>query len=588
MEKRLIIAIILAVIILVTYQLLFMKSTPPSQTKPGEAKEGKPSTAGGGRVGSAAPSPEAKTGETLKKESPVSVPAPAPLPAVPITQATRVETVVETDLYRAVLDNRGGVLKRFVLKRYRENHSGGVELVPTIIPAEVGTFLSVSIPGNSELAKEINQLVFEVKKTPVQVAQGRGIQVRFVFNRSDLQAVKTITFWTDQPYQATAECSIQSQGRRLDKAYLRLGPGLTDHDLAPKQYVIPPQIVTFSGSSADILEGKKINDSNSGQKKLQGSWNWGGIETKFFAALAIPRGSVTDLIAQNDVWTVPGKDQKAEESVKANLVSLWVPIQPESPLDLYMGPKSYETLSSIREDLTKTIDYGWFAIIVKPLYYALKWVHKYIVNWGVSIIVLTFFITLALFPIRYMQMKNMRDMQKIQPQMKAIQNKYKNLKSAEDRQRMNQEMSQLWREAGVNPAAGCLPMVAQIPFLIAFYNLIDKSIELWRQPFMLWIRDLSAPDPYYVTPVLMGLTMILQMKQTPPTPGQDSRMQKQMMYIMPVVLTIFFLNMSSGLVVYFLFSNVFSWGMQKLYEMIVPNTAAATPAPKKDKKKKAL
>lgn len=585
MEKRLIIAIILSVIILVTYQLLFLKPSPAPQTKTGGAQTGQPVSPGPKNQPEATP-PEAKRAETLQNET--VPPAPALPSGIPSTQAARVDTVIETELYRAVLDNRGGIVKRFVLKRYHDNHKGGVELVPTIVPQEIGMFLSVGIPGDSELEKEINRLVFEVRRTNVQGARGRGVQIQFGYQRSGLQVVKTLTFWTDQPYQISADCMIQSQGKRLEKAYLRLGPGLTDHDLVPAQYVIPPQIVTFTGSSADILEGKKINDSNPGRKKLQGSWSWAGIETKFFAALAIPREGYTDLIAQNDVWTAPGQDQKAEEPVKANLVSLWVPVQPGNPVDLYMGPKSYETLSSIREDLTKTIDYGWFAIIVKPLYYALRWVNKYLVNWGVSIIVLTFFITLALFPIRYMQMKNMKDMQKIQPQMKAIQNKYKNLKSAEDRQRMNQEMSQLWREAGVNPAAGCLPMVAQIPFLIAFYNLIDKSIELWRQPFMLWLRDLSAPDPYYVTPVLMGLTMILQMKQTPPTPGQDSRMQKQMMYLMPVVLTIFFLNMSSGLVVYFLFSNVFSWGMQKIYELIIPGTAAASPSPKKDKKKKAL
>jgi YidC/Oxa1 family membrane protein insertase len=585
MEKRLIIAIILSVIILVTYQLLFLKPSPSTQTKPAETKTGK-SASPGAAVKKEAPTPEAKDGESPKRET--SPPPPASLSEIPATQAVRIDTVVETDLYKAVLDNQGGIIKRFVLKRYQDNHKGGVDLVPTIIPTELGSFLSVSTPGNSELEKEINQLVFEVGKTTVQGAQGRGTQIQFVHQRSDLRAVKTITFWTDQPYQVSVDCSIHAQGRRLEKAYLRLGPGLTDHDLVPAQYVISPQIVTFNGSSTDILEGKNINDSNSGRKKLQGSWSWAGIETKFFAALAIPRGGFSELIAQNDVWTAPNPDKKAEEPVKTSLVSLWMPVQPGNPVDLYMGPKSYETLSAIREDLAKTIDYGWFAIIVKPLYYALRWVNKYLVNWGVSIIVLTFFITLAMFPIRYMQMKNMKDMQKIQPQMKVIQNKYKNLKSAEDRQRMNQEMSGLWKEAGVNPAAGCLPMVAQIPFLIAFYNLIDKSIELWRQPFMLWLRDLSAPDPYYVTPVLMGLTMILQMKQTPPTPGQDSRMQKQMMYIMPVVLTIFFLNMSSGLVVYFLFSNVFSWGMQKVYELIVPATAAAAPASKKDKKKKAL
>jgi YidC/Oxa1 family membrane protein insertase len=581
MEKRLIIAIILSVVILVTYQLLFMKpaqhppaKTPETQTaEPAKTPEEKP-----------AEGPEEQPAAAPAAEQPAAAPA-ANEPELPSTQVPRVEQKVETKLYDAVLDNRGGILKRFVLKQYHENHNGGVDLIPTTLPPKFGSFLSVYLPGHEKLAAELNGLIYEIRQTEVDTEQGKGIRVQFLYQRTGLQVTKELTFLLDQPYLVSLACRIVHQGTVLDKVFLRLGPGLTDHDLVPQsKYQIAPQVVTFHGNSADILVGGKINDSKAGSKTLTGSWTWGGIETKFFAALAIPPETFTEFRAQNEIWHYQKPGKADEKPVEANVVSLWVPIEPESPVKLYLGPKSYEILSSIREDLTKTIDYGWFAILVKPLYYALRWVNGFLNNWGWSIVLLTFFITLALFPIRYMQMKSMKDMGKIQPQMKAIQAKYKNQKSAEDRQRMNQEMMQLYKEAGVNPAASCLPMVAQIPFLIAFYNLIDKSIELWRQPFIFWIKDLSLNDPTYVTPILMGVTMILQMKQTPPTPGQDSRMQKQMMYIMPVVFTIFFLNMSAGLVVYFLFSNLFSWGLQKLVEIFMPGVQPV--AAKKVKKKK--
>lgn len=153
-------------------------------------------------------------------------------------------------------------------------------------------------------------------------------------------------------------------------------------------------------------------------------------------------------------------------------------------------------------------------------------------------------------------------MQVIQPQMKAIQARYRGKKSAQDRQNMNQEMMALYKEAGVNPMGGCLPLLAQLPFLFAFYNLVSQSIEFWRQPFVLWIHDLSMADPTWITPILMGASMIIQMKQTPQAPGQDNRTQKMMMYVMPVIMTFMFISLSSGLVIYFLFSNVFAWGMQ--------------------------
>jgi YidC/Oxa1 family membrane protein insertase len=195
-------------------------------------------------------------------------------------------------------------------------------------------------------------------------------------------------------------------------------------------------------------------------------------------------------------------------------------------------------------------------------------------NWGVAIIVLTFLISLALFPIRYKQMISMKKMQVLQPKMRSIQDRYKKYKATDPkRQEMNAEVMQLYKEHGVNPLGGCLPLLLQMPFLFAFYRMLDAAIELRGAPFFFWIRDLSKMDPYYVTPILMGATMLLQQKMTPQTTTDPA--QARMMMFMPIIFTAMFFSLSSGLVVYFLFSNLFAIGFQKLSEKWLP--AEGTP-----------
>jgi YidC/Oxa1 family membrane protein insertase len=205
-------------------------------------------------------------------------------------------------------------------------------------------------------------------------------------------------------------------------------------------------------------------------------------------------------------------------------------------------------------------------------------------NYGWAIIIVTFFINLVLLPIRYKQTKSMKKMSEVQPQLKAIQNKYKKLPRKDPkRQDMNKEIMELYQQHGVNPLGGCLPLLVQMPFLFAFYRMLASSIELRGAPFMLWIQDLSKADPYYITPIVMGATMIVQQKMTPAT-GDPA--QRRMMMIMPVVFMFFFLSLSSGLVIYFLFSNVFGmlfqWAMQKMSpsEEVKPSSK-----PKRDSKK---
>jgi len=200
-------------------------------------------------------------------------------------------------------------------------------------------------------------------------------------------------------------------------------------------------------------------------------------------------------------------------------------------------------------------------VIVVPLLRSLKWVNGYVGNYGWAIILLTFFINVILFPLRHKSVVSMRKMQEIQPEVKAIQERYKNLKATDPaKQKMNTEMMALYKEKGVNPASGCVPMLLTMPFIFAFYALLSTAIELRGAPFIFWVHDLSAHDPYFVTPILMGVSQIWQQRLTPAA-GMDPIQQKMTM-LMPVFFTFLFLWYPSGVALYWLINNVFAIGQQ--------------------------
>jgi YidC/Oxa1 family membrane protein insertase len=234
----------------------------------------------------------------------------------------------------------------------------------------------------------------------------------------------------------------------------------------------------------------------------------------------------------------------------------------ESDLPIFIGPKDFDLLRAVHPDLVRAVDFGFLSVIVVPLHQTLKWLHGYVGNWGWSIILLTVLINVLIFPLRHKSVVSMRKMQELQPEMKAIQARYANLKATDPgKQKMNQEVMELYRKHGANPASGCLPMLATMPILISFYRLLSVAIELRGAPFMLWITDLSVRDPLYVTPVVMGATMVFQQKLSPTS---AEPMQQKMMMLMPVVFTFMFLYAPSGLVVYWLTSNVIGIGQQVL------------------------
>jgi YidC/Oxa1 family membrane protein insertase len=250
----------------------------------------------------------------------------------------------------------------------------------------------------------------------------------------------------------------------------------------------------------------------------------------------------------------------------------------------YLGPKSKAVLQTAGYDLDRSLDWGWFGAIAEVFVRVLQFFHRYVHNWGAAIILLTVAVKILLYPLTLKSFKSMAEMQRVQPLMQRLREQYK-----EDKTKLNEATMKLYKEHGINPAGGCLPMILQLPVFVALYRAIYQSIELRHAGFIFWIKDLSAPDPYYVTPIVMGATQWLSQKLTPTT-GDPA--QAKMMQLMPIFFTFMFVNFPSGLVLYWLVNNVLTVAQQQWIRHrnpvapIEPPKAPALAAPAVPRRKK--
>jgi YidC/Oxa1 family membrane protein insertase len=315
--------------------------------------------------------------------------------------------------------------------------------------------------------------------------------------------------------------------------------------------VQPPQAIVNTGDDVVRVPAKDVGSG----KVQEGAFRFAGVDDHYFMAAAVNPGA-----ARVEYRTVTLPSATTAGLQRQLLAHTHRFPQPPSNVKFYFGPKDFDVLKAVDGELVRAIHYGIFAWLAVPLLGALKWIFAFVGNYGWSIILLTILINLVIFPLRHKSVVSMRKMQELQPQLKAIQDRYADLKVTDpSRQKMNTEVMNLYREKGVNPASGCVPMLLILPVLFAFYSLLQQSIELRGAPFVGWIRDLSQPDPYFVTPVLMGATMFWQQKITPST--ADPTQQKVMM-VMPLMLSVMFLWAPSGLVLYWFVSNLWAIGQQ--------------------------
>ena len=462
-------------------------------------------------------------------------------------------TVVENELYRITFSNRGGQAISWILKKYKDDAGKPLDLVNQKAAAKVGYPLSLWT-YDANLRSQLAQALYVPSTTGTLNAPGSLI---FTYSDNGLEVKKTFTF--DSTYVVHVDLTTTDHGNPVT-ALVSWPSGFGDQETLPDYAA--SQFDTMQGGKNDNQAAKKI----SGGATIPGPFEWAGVSDLSFAAIFLPdTPSQTLLVGLHDAVDVPRHGKTDQMDPASVLGAAMGSASGHTSMRLFAGPKVIDVLASVRAtssggqpgpSLEPVVDFGYSGIIAKPLFLALRWVHEHIVsNWGWAILVLTLVINLAMLPTRIQMMKSALKMQRIQPEMNAIKEKYKKYKATDPRRAdMNKEMFDLQKREGVNMFGGCLPMLVQWPLLFAFYRMLLHTIELRQAPW-LWIHNLAAPDPLHILPVFFIVTMFLVQYLTP-SPGMDPAQQKMMAFTMPVFFGFMTWNLSSGLALYWAFGNV--------------------------------
>ena len=459
----------------------------------------------------------------------------------PSESAAEQVVLVETDLLKVELTNKGGVIKTWELKRYNTETPTGPQPVQLVYRG--GQFPGpLSLLVSDEAAtRELQRAFYAVEEAGLRLDPARPTgRVTFTYRnpKSGLAVEKTLTFRHDS-YLVDVE--VKTEGTQ---GPLEVGMGTN--------FGIIEWGEGFIGliGPASMVDDKIEKETPEEEAERSGAVQWAALQDKYFLSVVIP--------SQGTAVRVKKESERVVSSQVKVAPSAGQPVR----LQLYAGPKEYDTLRSFQIGLEDTIDFGWFIygswslvkMVAKPLFSVLRTINEVTHNYGITIILLTVCIKLLFAPLQYKSYKSMKDMQVIQPKVLALQDKHK-----DDRERLNKELIKLYRDHKVNPVGGCLPMVLQMPVFVALFNILYMTIDLRQAPFFLWIKDLSVPDPFYVLPVIMGATMVLQQKMTPTTLDPT---QAKVMLILPVMLTFLFLTFPAGLVLYWVTNNTLTIAQQ--------------------------
>jgi YidC/Oxa1 family membrane protein insertase len=495
MEKRTLLAVILSLIILLCWSYFFQKKPVPPRTLPVEQ----------------AP---LKTEPAVKPEA--QQPA-AQTPIIPVTtNAAASDIIVETDFYKAVFSTEGAIIKSWELKTYKDTNK-----MPVVLLKEPG-----SIPPLGMMFEGTNRdiplkAIYEASAKQLTLSKMNTTgELTFTYSGSGISIKKKFIFFNDD-YKV--DLSIETVN--APSYLLPIGTDFGIFDKKQKEHKGPVLLIES--------DRKEFDEKLKERSTYTGNIRWIAQEDKYFTAALIPLAKTENA----EVWK---EGASPEIAFKVN--------QPKQDFILYAGPKEYDRLKSLNRGLEHIVDFGWFTVVAMPLFWVLKFFHKFLGNYGWSIILITIVVRVPFIPILNKSQQSMKKMQKIQPMMAEIKEKYK-----KEPQKMQKEMMALYKKHKVNPVGGCLPMFLQIPVFIALYNVLNKAIELRGAPFALWITDLASKDPYYILPITMGVTMVIQQKMTPST--MDPSQAKIMMF-MPIIFTFMFLTFPSGLVLYWLVNNV--------------------------------
>lgn len=517
MDKRTLIAIVLALVVLIGYQFISTSFIP----QPPQQTETTP-----------------KQGKTGVESIPVQKEAPAPVVVTPTApgEPSKIKDVkVETEFYAATLTSKGGTIKRFDLKKYKDKEGVGIPMLslqPALYPFAIGL-------NTDDFA--ISQANFSVKGSDLVLKGSDSGSITFEYVSPQYTIRRTYTF-----YANGYKFDLRDEVTGLSEYWIALGSdfGIYDTKDSTAQHIGP---VILKDADRIEVAAKKLNEPKTYKEGLR----WVAQEDKYFFSSIIPSGQTLEAKA----WKVKDSAMIALR-IKSGINSFMV----------YAGPKEYNRLEKLNVGLEHIIDFGFFSILARPLFWILKFFYKFIGNYGWAIVLITIITRAPFIPLINKGQKSMKRMQELQPKLNELREKHK-----KDPQKMQKEMMEMYKKYKVNPMGGCLPMLLQIPVFFALYKVLMIAIELRGAPFMLWITDLSAPDTLFghigsfslggPLPYLMGITMVIQQRMTPTS--ADPRQNKIMMF-MPVIFTFMFLNFASGLVLYWLVNNIFGI-LQQLY-----------------------
>jgi YidC/Oxa1 family membrane protein insertase len=522
------------------------------------------------------PGPQAPVSSTAPA-SPAS-PAPVAVAAAPVVAvhaaAGENSVVVESPLYRVEIWNRGGVVRSWQLERYTDDNQPpqALDLVHTDTARQEDAWPFSITLSDPQLEAAANSGFYEIN-TGGAAASGvleAPVDLDMVWSDGHLQVTKHLKFTDDYIVEATV--SVTKDGQPLPAGIAWRG-GFGDPTVhGYRRGAIGVQVFYSQAAKLSAIALKNLGQPKQPavRASMPGPYDFVGIEDQFFAAAFLAPENSAGGITPDLTLTHWATSQDIEQDGKVTTQA--IPEMSAGTTDggpiavrMYVGPKSIDILKAVHPPLNDLLNFGWFTVISEPLFYALRWVHGYVPNWGWAIVVLTIFINMLLYPLKAKGMRSAQKMQKVAPEMKAITEKYKKYGMRDPRQqKKNEEVMALYAREGINPLGGCWPMLIQFPIWFAFYRMLAGTIDLRGAPWMLWhfalLHDLSAPDPHYILPALYGVTAYLMQKMTP-MPQVDPA-QQRMMAIMPVMFSVFFIFYPSGLALYIVTSNLVGMAQQ--------------------------
>jgi YidC/Oxa1 family membrane protein insertase len=515
------------------------------------------------------PKPVAPVNDKQAAQLAQKPPTPAALPpnenATPTTSgalvhaASVIESVVETDVYRIVFTNQGATVKSWVLKKFNDDAGKPLELI-NLAASNVPAPFSIDFIGQKPRF-DPNKVLYEAK------ISSDGTSVEYEYSDGGATVRKSFVF-SKNSYLATVKSTVVENNTPIPHLLMWRG-GFGDQTVrAPAGAV---HTVHYDTGASKLIT-KSAKDAKNGPFTDSGNFTFGGLEDVFFAAVALPaEGNALEVRTYSDDVKPPHEEKPAAYA------GVGVASGAQNDLSLFVGPKDIDILRQVNPKLATIINWGFFRIIAQPLFLSLNWVRDHWTsNYGWAIIVVTLIINLALFPLRLTSLKSARKMQKLQPQIQAINARYKNISMRDPKKaEQNQEVMALYKKEGVNPVGGCLPMIIQLPFLYAFYTVLQIAIELRHAPW-LWVRDLSAAEtlPIHLLPIILVVTQFFSQKLTPAA-GVDPNQQRMMM-IMPLMFGFMFYYLSSGLVLYYLTGNLVGIAQQLIINRFMPTPVPAT------------